>query len=160
MWGAPSGTNLEQAVEIFREAAALYEGLDDVFQYGWCQRMLGRTLLQLGRADEAISPMRAALDVFLQARDSSAVTLIVNDVSLLALRRGHEDRALHLIGAARALRESTGTDLVGIGGNPSEELEQLIESDGERSESLLAEGGRMSWDEVVAYINDTLDQSS
>jgi non-specific serine/threonine protein kinase len=160
LWGSPSGTNLEQAVEIFREAAALYADLDDVFQYGWCQRMLGRTLLQLGRADEAINPIRAALDVFLPARDSSAVTLILNDVSLLALRKGQEDRALHLIGAARALRESTGTDLVGFGGNPSEELEQLIESDGERSESSLAEGGRMSWDELVAYITDTLDQSS
>lgn len=160
LWGAPSGTNLEQAVAIFREAASIYADLDDVFQYGWCQRMLGRTLLELGRADEAISPMRSALDVFLPARDSSAVTLIVNDVSLLALRRGHEDRALHLIGATRALRESTGSDLVGFGGNPSEELGKLIKSDGERSASLLAEGGRMSWDEVVAYIKDTLDELS
>lgn len=157
MWARTWGRDLGRATEIYLQASELYRDLDDVFQYGWSQRMLGRALLELGRTDDAVAPLREALEVFASARDSSAITLIANDIAILALRRQEPSRALRLTGAGRALLASTGADIVSSRMNVWDELNQL--ADAEETEALLAEGGAMGFDELVAYITDTLDQA-
>lgn len=156
VWGAFRGRDVEGALEIYQEASDLYRDLDDVFQYGWSRRMVGRSLLELGRVDEAVGPLREALDVFVSARDASALTLIVNDVALVALKRGDQAGAMRLLGATNALRASSGTDLVRFRSNASEELTRFADSEIPGAAALLAEGGAMSLDELTAYIERSI----
>ncbi len=67
-WMLGDRGSIERAVGLFEEASLVYREIDDVFQLGWTERMLGRALLVLGRVDEARVRIRAAIDVFVAAR--------------------------------------------------------------------------------------------
>jgi hypothetical protein len=127
----------------------LYRQLDDVFQLGWTERMLGRTLLELGRTEEALAPLHEAMRMFAGTKDVSAVTLMLSDFAVIALRDGDEDRALRLAGAAAALRESTGTDLADLIQNRSQELDDLLQL--RHADPILAEGSTLTFEEAVRY---------
>ncbi|HEX2369350.1 MAG TPA: hypothetical protein VHM94_08975, partial [Acidimicrobiia bacterium] len=118
---------------------------------GWTERMLGRALLELGQVDEARVRIRAAIDVFVAARDVSAVTLLLLDCAIIAHRRGDKERALRLAGAMRAMRETTGTGLADYRVNLVEEVDQMIHDAGEQGQRFLDEGAALPYDEVVAY---------
>ena len=149
-WMLGDRGSIERAVGLFEEASLVYREIDDVFQFGWTDRMLGRALLVLGRVDEARVRIRAAIDVFVVAR-CSAVTLLLLDCAIIALRRGDRERALRLAGAMRALRDTTGTVLADYRVNLVEEIDQMILDAGEQGQRLLDEGAALPYDEVVAY---------
>ncbi|HEX2368741.1 MAG TPA: adenylate/guanylate cyclase domain-containing protein, partial [Acidimicrobiia bacterium] len=83
-WMLGDRASIERAAGLFEEASVVYRNIDDVFQLGWTERMLGRALLELGRVDEARVRIRAAIDVFVAARDVSAVTLLLLDCAIIA----------------------------------------------------------------------------
>ncbi len=157
LWGSAavvwlgSDRDLSRAIEFFGESAAVYRKAGDFFQYGWAERMLGRTLLELGRTEESVDHIRTAIDIFLPARDVSALTLLILDLSLLALRHGDESRALRLQGAARAMRKKTGVEMGDFRFDSSDEIDALLESRGDTAQPLLDEGAAMSLDEALAY---------
>jgi predicted ATPase/class 3 adenylate cyclase len=148
-WFLRRREDIERAVEIYREVSELYRKLDDVFQLGWTERMLGRTLLELGRTEEARAPVHEAMRIFAGTKDVSAVTLILSDFAIIALRDGDENRALRLAGAAAALRESTGTDLADLIQNRSQELIDLLQL--RHDDPLLAEGAALTFEEAARY---------
>ncbi len=157
VWSLPEHGSMARAVDFYRESADIFQEVGDVFQYGWAERMLSRVLLELDRTEEAVGHIRAAMDVFLPARDVSALTLLLLDLSILALKKGDEDRALRLQGAIQVMRKTTGIEMADFRTNRSVDIDALLLSRGASAKPLLDEGAAMSFDEVVAYALEGLE---
>jgi predicted ATPase/class 3 adenylate cyclase len=120
----------------------------------WALHMLGSTVLKLGRAESAGDMMRHALRHFHEAGDLSGITLVLDDLSAVAVTDGNLERAARLRGTARQLTQSTGTDLAGI---VEEVFEQAtrpnarVAMDAGELERLQVEGGGLALDTAVAY---------
>jgi len=135
---------LEKSVERHRAGSA-------VFYLGWSLRMLGRTLLLLGRPDEARVRIEESLRLFAPAGDVSAILLHLSDFATLAALDGDDERELRLAGALNHLKRLTGTDLVDHPVNAIPRLEETMARLGPDGERLLAEGAAMNLDQVVRY---------
>jgi len=77
----------------------------------WALHMLGSTVLKLGRIENAADMMRHALGHFHEAGDLSGITMVLDDLSAVAVTADDLERAARLRGAARQLTQSTGTEL-------------------------------------------------
>jgi hypothetical protein len=116
--------------------------------------MLGLSLVGQRRFQEASEVVGHALRHFYEAGDVSGVTLVLDDLALIALGLDDPDRGGRLWGAARHLQQRTGTgladyveqsnDLYGVP-TPKDALPA-----GELAR-LSAEGQAMPYDEIVAY---------
>ena len=157
VWNLPEHGSLGRAIDYYQEAAEIFREVGDVFQYGWAQRMLSRAMLEMGRTDEAVGHIKAAMEVFLPARDVSALTLLLIDLAILAIYRGEEDRALRLHGAMQVMRRTTGIEMADFRANLVVELDALVEARGASAKPLLEEGAAMSFDEVVSYALEGLE---
>ncbi len=154
VWNLPEHGSLARAIDFYQEASGIFREVGDILQYGWAERTLSRALLEMGRTDEAVGHIKAAMDVFLPARDVSAVTLLLIDLAILAIHKGDEARALRLHGAMQVMRRTTGIE---IEANLVVELDALVEARGASAKPLLDEGAAMSFDEVVAYTLEGLE---
>ena len=120
----------------------------------WALHMLGSAVLKQGRTDSAADMLRHALRHFHEAGDLSGITMVVDDLSAVAVTEGDLPRAARLRGAARQLTQSTGTELAGI---VEEVFEQAtrpnarVAMDAAERERLEAQGGGLALDTAVAY---------
>jgi predicted ATPase/class 3 adenylate cyclase len=142
---------LDRAEKVLAEAVERQRGSPAVFHLGWSLRMLGRTLLLQGRADEARARVEESMRLFAPAGDVSAIVLHLSDFATIAGLEGDTDRELRLAGAMRALKRLTGTDLVDHPVNVVPGLEDIEARLGPEATRLLAEGAAMSLDDVVRY---------
>jgi ATP/maltotriose-dependent transcriptional regulator MalT len=120
----------------------------------WALHMLGSTVLKLGRIDNAADMVRHALGHFHEAGDLSGITMVLDDLSAVAVTAGDLERAARLRGAARQLTQSTGTELARM-------VEELFEQATRPSarvamnagelERLELEGRGLPLDLAVAY---------
>jgi tetratricopeptide (TPR) repeat protein len=150
-WMLGDRGNIERAAGLFEEASLVYREIDDVFQLGWTERMLGAGRCSNWGGSTRPESGLGQRSTFSSRRDVSAVTLLLLDCAIIALRRGDRERALRLAGAMRALRDTTGTGLADYRVNLVEEIDQLICDAGEQGQRLLDEGAALPYDEVVAY---------
>jgi predicted ATPase/class 3 adenylate cyclase len=120
----------------------------------WALHMLGSTVLKLGRTESAADMMRHALRHFHEAGDLSGITLVLDDLSAVAVTDGDLERAARLRGAARQLTQSTGTELARL---VEEMFEQAtrpnarVAMDAGELERLQVEGSGLALDTAVAY---------
>jgi predicted ATPase/class 3 adenylate cyclase len=120
----------------------------------WALHMLGSTVLKLGRIENAADMMRHALGHFHEAGDLSGITMVLDDLSAVAVTGGDLERAARLRGAARQLTQSTGTELARM-------VEELFEQatrpnarvamDAGELERLELQGRGLALDVAVAY---------
>jgi predicted ATPase/class 3 adenylate cyclase len=151
----------EEAVPLYRKLVSISRELDDRFQLGYAERMLGRTLLNLGETGEARGHLREATRLFHTAHDLSAVTLLLTDFTLEAVLLGEDERAVRLLGAMQAMRENTGAGIVGFRSQHVEGLDDVLDRMGNRTTALLAEGAEMGYDDLVAFMvgEDVIEQA-
>ncbi len=102
------------SLERFSAAMEDYAASGSVFGEGWARYEVGSALMALGRFDEAEDALRRGLDLLYGSGDDSAVVLFVITFAALALARGDADRAYRLAGAAWALRDRSGLDIISI----------------------------------------------
>ncbi len=138
----------------FRESLALFEKVGDDTMVAWSHHMLGTALLRQKQPDEAAVHIRAGMDHFEAAGDASALTLVLDDYSALAMIRGDLPRAARLHGAARGLAVTTGATLSDL----VDELDDSFPFVGFREvlsapelEACAAEGRAMGLSEAIAY---------
>jgi ATP/maltotriose-dependent transcriptional regulator MalT len=121
---------------------------------GWALHMLGSAVLKQGRTASAADMLRHALRHFHEAGDLSGITMVVDDLSAVAVTDGDLARAARLRGAARQLTQSTGTELAGI---VEEVFEQAtrpnarVAMDAGELERHEIEGRGLALDMAVAY---------
>jgi tetratricopeptide (TPR) repeat protein len=150
-WMLGDRGNIERAAGLFEEASLVYREIDDVFQLGWTERMLGPGAARIGAGRRGPSP-----DSGSDRRFRRGARCFGGDPAFARLRHhrpspGDRERALRLAGAMRALRDTTGTGLADYRVNLVEEIDQLICDAGEQGQRLLDEGAALPYDEVVAY---------
>jgi tetratricopeptide (TPR) repeat protein len=153
MWGLGSldyfEAQFEDAERWFVASTEVFRGTTNRTMQAWSEKMLGTTLLKLDRTDEALAALVPALRHFYDAGDLSGVTLLLDDLSVVALSRKDLPRAARLRGAARRLQASTGTELaIWVDRTRPDMATTIPAADLER---YGAEGAAMSFDEVVAY---------
>ncbi len=142
---------LAEAERLQRESVARHRGGPNAFQLGWSLRMLGRTVLLQGRAEEARTILDESLRLFAPSGDVSALVLHVADFAMLAGLEGDVERQVRLVGAMRRIKELTGTELVDHPVNEVPGIDRTLADLGADAERLLAEGAAMTDDEVVRY---------
>ena len=120
----------------------------------WALHMLGTTVLKLGRTASAAEMMRHALRHFHEAGDLSGITLVLDDLSAVAVTDGDLERAARLRGAARQLTQSTGTDLARLVDELFEQATRpnaRVAVDAGELERLEVEGRGLALDTAVSY---------
>jgi tetratricopeptide (TPR) repeat protein len=143
--------DLPRAEHLLQKSVERHRGGPAAFNLGWSLRMLGRTLLLQGRAEEARERIEESLRLFAPAGDVSAILLHLADFSTLAALEGDDERELRLAGALDHLRRLTGTEVVD---HPVNAIPGLLDTEarfGPAAQRLLDEGAAMTVDEVVAY---------
>ena len=138
----------------FREALEIFRRGGDRTMEAWSLHMLGSALLRTGHLDGSREATRHALRHFHEAGDAAGITLVLDDLSAVAVADGDMPRAARLRGAARNLTVETGAGLAGFietwyeeGVRPSAR-QTMSREDLER---LGAEGAAWSLDQAVAY---------
>ena len=158
IWGLGSfyyfTANATEAESWYRQSLDLHRSAGDRTMEAWSLHMLGLALTGQRRWDEARDTARHALRHFFEAGDISGVTLVLDDLSLVALGSGDAERAGRLWGAARHLQATTGTalaDYVEHTGNLFGIATPRDELTAEALAGFAADGAAMGLDEVVAY---------
>ena len=120
----------------------------------WTLHMLGSTILKQGRAESAADTLRQALRLSHAAGDLSGITLVLDDLSAVAVTDGDLERAARLRGAARQLTKSTGTDLAEIVEDVFEQATRpnaRVAMGAAELERFEAEGRRLALDTAIGY---------
>jgi predicted ATPase/class 3 adenylate cyclase len=138
----------------YREALELHRKAGNRSMEAWSLHMLGLSLAGQRRFEEALEVTRHAMRHFYEAGDVSGVTLVLDDLAIVAVGLGDPVRGGRLWGAARHLQQRTGAALAdyversnGLYGVPTPKDELPTQ----QLEALSAEGAAMSYDEIVAY---------
>ncbi|UOY00745.1 ATP-binding protein [Blastococcus sp. PRF04-17] len=143
--------DLGTAERLLAEAADRHRAGTDAFHLGWSLRMLGRTYLLQGRADDARERLVESLRLFAPSGDVSALVLHLADFAMLAVLDGDVEREVRLVGAVRRIKQLTGTEIVDHPVNAVSGLEETLTRLGPEADRLLAEGAAMTDDEAVRY---------
>jgi predicted ATPase/class 3 adenylate cyclase len=138
----------------YRRSLDLHRAAGDRTMEAWSLHMLTLSAAGQRHWDEARETGRDALRHFYEAGDVAGVTLVVDDLAIIALADGDRVRSARLWGAARHLQQTTGTALADDV-RPTRELfgvpsPQDVMTDDELAANA-AEGAAMGLDELVAY---------
>ena len=151
---------MADAEATYREALALHRAGKNRTMEAWSLHMLALALVSEKRASEAKMAAREALAFFKEAGDVAGITLVLDDLSGVALFDNDFERAGRMWGAARHLQEIAGVDLAaftetGFGSLGYPNARQVLSP--EDLERYAAEGAAMSLDEAVAYAFETFE---
>lgn len=140
-----SRRKLEKAIDGYRATG-------NVFGAGWANFELGALLVRMGKVDEAEPHLRRGLTVLWESRDYSAVVMFAAIFGWAAFQRGDMDRAMRLTGAAYALRDHSGVELMSIEANRIEGLsaDDVARLEGDAAEWYQA-GRLMGYAETVEF---------
>jgi tetratricopeptide (TPR) repeat protein len=144
----------ETGADEFALALEKFARVGDRTMEAWSRHQLGAAYIRLGRLAEARTLILAALQFFYRASDTAGLTLVLDDLSSLALAAGDNERAARLWGAARSLTSSTGANLAAF-------VDAAVEYDArpnvrralgkDELTRLGGDGAAMGPDELMAY---------
>jgi predicted ATPase/class 3 adenylate cyclase len=144
--------NHEQALELMDAAIEQLRATGNGFALANTLSLKERSLIELGRLDDALSVNREVLVLALEQNDPTALSVALLDAASVEALAGRVERAARLIGAGQRV-------VADIGGEAPPELirrvdlRSLLEArlDRPKLAELFAEGRRMSDDAAVAY---------
>lgn len=140
----------DEALEHFERAAEELAGTDSPFDLGWTHFMTGRALMATGRPDEAVEKLMAALAIFSDVSDLSALVLLFDAVATTWLLGGHTESAARLFGASTRVSEVGGTALRDAEFNRNPDLADLANSAEESVRGAYQEGYFLTLDQAIA----------
>ena len=158
LWGLGSydyfGGDPAAAEPWYRQSLDLHRSSGQRTMEAWSLHMLALSEAGQRRFDEALVTARHALRHFFEAGDVSGLTLVLDDLAIIAVAEDEADKGGRLWGAARHLQQTTGTiladyvdknmDLFGVP-RPRDVLSP------DDLATRAAERAAMGLDEVVAY---------
>ena len=141
-----------EAVPLLELGGQRMRELGDFFSYSNSRSTLGRAAHRLGDLERARRLHLEGLEASYGMREMTGVGVVLRDLASLAAAEGHYRRAMRLLGAGTALRESLGAEapreLVNSP-DPMPVAREHLSSD--EIEDALEEGHRMTVDEAVSY---------
>ena len=141
------------ARESVARAVALYREVGDRWRIANALNNLGNVARADGDLDEARSLYDESLTISRALGDGWAIAYLIEDVGVLAVLTGKFERALQLVGAASALRETIRAPLPPA---DRQRLEEALASarcglDAEHQELALAAGRTMATEQAIEY---------
>lgn len=137
--------HLEKALKIFRD-------LDAYFLIAASVGVMGGNLQAMGRHEDALETLRKGIRIRFQEGNVSSAVVALKAMAVSEAALGRNERALLLLGAAKSLIGTSGTDFAEHFPDPPGLLERVP---AEEAEALMAEGRAMSFEDVVGYALDT-----
>ncbi|HYH92406.1 MAG TPA: tetratricopeptide repeat protein, partial [Candidatus Saccharimonadales bacterium] len=107
-WMDGLGGDHESARRRCEEAIRLAAEVGDRLNVGIAQNNLGDALRDLDRLDDAGRAYAAAVETYRELNDLGPLMAMLEDVAILAVRRGDHREAFALVGASDALRAAIG----------------------------------------------------
>jgi predicted ATPase/class 3 adenylate cyclase len=157
-WGLGDVAGFEEdwhaELEMMGQALRHLEGVDAPFDRGWAHFMTAYGHHNLGDDQDARQQLLAALEIFAEVTDLSAMTLIFESLALNAVRGGDRRRAALLAGAAHRIKADTGVAITEVEVNRFPEIEALLASEDEALQAAYHEGFEMSLEEVVTFAQE------
>jgi len=138
-----------RAQKLAQEALEQHRALGNRFDIAWDLHSTGLSALHLGELDEAERDWRAAIQMFVDAADSSGIVLLLSNFSELARARGQTERQDTLVGAWTAMSKRTGVGLASLWGTT--EGRPLAADIPLERRPALERGLAMKTDEAIAY---------
>jgi predicted ATPase/class 3 adenylate cyclase len=158
VWGLGSfyyfGADAAGSEDWYRRAMELHTAGGDRTMEAWSRHMLALSIAGQRRWPDANRESHMALRQFYEAGDVAGVTLVLDDLAIVATGLGDIERAGRLWGAARHLQRKTGTALADYSKQTSTLFDIQTPTEAlpaDLLETLSAEGAAMSLDEIVAY---------
>jgi predicted ATPase/class 3 adenylate cyclase len=158
IWGLGSfyyfGADAVASEDWYRRALELHTAGGDRTMEAWSRHMLALSIAAQRRWQDANRMSHMALRQFYEAGDIAGVTLVLDDLAIVATGLGDLERAGRLWGAARHLQRKTGTALADYSKQTSALFDAKTPMEAlpaDVLETLSAEGAAMSLDEIVAY---------
>ena len=145
--------DVEEARALVTDSLEASRAIGDTYQVGWALHTLGQSDVAVGDLDAAAIHLRESLDLWVEAGDMSAVTLLLVDAAIVAQARGRHGCSWRLIGAEERLRLSTGA---GMGQSRAEfpELEPRRTPETDKERAWFDEGRELTADEAIALARD------
>ena len=146
--------NASVAEGWYRQSLELHRKAGNRSMEAWSLHMLGLSLVNQQQFEEATEVVRHAMRHFYEAGDVSGVTLVLDDLAIIAIGLGDRERGGRLWGAARHLQQRTGTGLADYVQHSNELYGVPTPKDALPADELAplsALGAAMSYDEIVAY---------
>jgi predicted ATPase/class 3 adenylate cyclase len=132
------------------EALSIFRELGDAFSVAWALYTVGMMRLQMRQLESAAQPLRESLRMFADVEDLSGYALVLDGLAAEAYLLGDLRRSARLVGAVRALQQSSGTglavanrELIGFTHEPIISNPEL--------RPFVAEGERLSSADAVAF---------
>jgi tetratricopeptide (TPR) repeat protein len=140
----------QEVVDWNLRAAEEFLAIDAPFDLGWSWFMVAHAYLKDNMSDKAAPYLERALDIFAASKDLSALTLVFDALSLVAVKRDDRARAARLIGAADRLKADTGVAITEVEANQFPGMEEFRNGMLESDEAAYEEGRRYTVEEAIA----------
>jgi len=101
--------NQDRAAELFEESLPRLRALDDTWAIALALNWLGKLVLDRGDTERAGALQRESLALFRTLDDVWGIAACLDQLAYVASSEGNARRAVRLLGAAEALRGTTGT---------------------------------------------------
>ncbi|HUG06726.1 MAG TPA: adenylate/guanylate cyclase domain-containing protein [Candidatus Limnocylindria bacterium] len=138
-----------KAQRLAHEALEQHRALGNRFDIAWDLHSTGLAALRLDKPDEAVEEWREALDIFVEAGDSSGMVLLLSNFAEHARALGDLEREATLVGAWTAMADRTGVGLASLWGTT--EGRTLAKDIPAERRPALERGRAMKTDEAIAY---------
>ena len=144
--------DLETARAYAEEALDYFRAAGDSFHMVWALSLSGEAHSLLGQPDAGRRAHLEGLRVIAEVKDLPLLAATLEQISAHESSAGHHLEAIHLMGAALKLKDTTGASLpqTATARLDVEQLARQVIGDAE-VEKALTEGGRMTLDEAVEY---------
>ena len=143
-------TNYLIAKKFAYEALTEHRALGNRFDIAWDLYSTGLAALKLGELDDAERDWREAIQMFVDANDSSGIVLQLSNFAELAKARGDIARHDTLVGAWTALSQRTGVGLATLWGTT--EGRAVAKDIPPERRPAFERGLAMTTDEAIAYV--------
>ena len=135
--------------QLTQEALHQHRTLGNRFDIAWDLHSTGLAALHLGDLEDAERDWREAVQMFVEAGDSSGIVLLLSDFGELARARGQTERQDTLVGAWTALSTRTGVGLATLWGTTEGRV--LAADIPLERRPALERGLAMKTDEAISY---------
>ena len=154
--------DLVRATQLFAESLALYREVEDSRGTIAARCRLGYVAILQGDYRVGYDRLVESLALRRTSDDKRDIALSLEGLAMAAVEQGNAERALHLAGAADALRKSISARLSGVERAKLElrlgQVRQAVAS--EASESAWMEGQAMSLEQAIAYALEDVDSAA
>jgi predicted ATPase/class 3 adenylate cyclase len=135
--------------QLTQEALQQHRTLGNRFDIAWDLHSTGLAALHLGDLQETERDWREAIQIFVDAGDTSGIVLLLSDFSELARARGDVERQDTLVGAWTAMSKRTGVGLATLWGTTEGRV--LVSDIPPQRKPALDRGLAMTTEEAIAY---------